>query len=138
MRFSKNKLDEISRPMTGMEIKELESRRDNRGWLDISARLALRIRRILRIEGMSQIELAQKMDVSPAQITKILSGKENLGIKTISKIEKALGHTLVEVPSDDNRKYVGIATNTSLNIHQSAKRIKRSAFSSVVAHNILS
>lgn len=138
MRFDAKKLDDISRPMSGMEIKELESRRDNWGWLAISERLALRIRRILRTEGMSQIELAQKMDVSPAQITKILSGKENLGIKTISKIEKALGHILVDIPSDDNKEYVGIAVNTSLKIHQPVKRINRSAFSSVVAHNILS
>ena len=138
MRFDKNKLDELSRPMSAKELKELESLRDNKEWLDISERLALKIRRILRTEGISQVEFAHKMEVSPAQITKILSGKENLGIKTISRIEKALGHTLVEVSIDENKGYIGLDTNTPLKIHQSAKCVKRSAFSSVVAHNILS
>ena len=49
--------------------------------------------------GMSQSELAVKMNVSPSQVAKILSGKENLGLKTIDKIESALGVSLISVPT---------------------------------------
>ena len=95
MKFNANKLKELSRPLSAAEKDELEFRKDNGEWLAISERLALKIRRILREKGLSQYELAEKMYVSPAQITKILSGKENLGIKTISKIERALGENLI-------------------------------------------
>jgi len=38
------------------------------------------------------------MGVSPQQISKILSGKENITLETICKIEEALGVELIEVP----------------------------------------
>jgi len=39
------------------------------------------------------------MGVTPQYINKIVKGKENLTLETIAKIEKALGITLIEVPS---------------------------------------
>ena len=41
----------------------------------------------LRKNNISKQEFAKMLDVTPAQVTKLLSGKENLGLKTISKIE---------------------------------------------------
>lgn len=76
-----------------------QKRTDNAEWLNTSAKIALNIRAVLRKLGISQVELAARMDVSPAQVTKILSGKENLGLKTIDKIENALGLPLISVPS---------------------------------------
>lgn len=35
------------------------------------------------------------MGVSSVQITKLLSGKENIGLQTIAKVERALGRSLV-------------------------------------------
>ena len=97
MKFNVEKLKQMSRPMTDEEKKDIEFRKENREWLAVSERLALKLRRILRTEGILQSELAERMGVTPAQVTKILSGKENLGLKTISKIENAIGHSLIEV-----------------------------------------
>lgn len=103
MKFNVEKLKQMSRPMSDEEKKDIEFRRDNREWLAISERLALKIRGILREEGISQMDLAARMKVTPAQVTKILSGKENLGLKTICKIEKAVGRGLIEVPMLNNQ-----------------------------------
>ena len=79
MKFNVEKLKQMSRPMTDEEKKDIEFRKENREWLAVSERLALKLRRILRTEGILQSELAERMGVTPAQVTKILSGKENLG-----------------------------------------------------------
>ena len=78
MKFNVEKLKQMSRPMTDEEKKDIEFRKENREWLAVSERLALKLRRILRTEGILQSELAERMGVTPAQVTKLLSGKENL------------------------------------------------------------
>ncbi|MCF8226228.1 MAG: helix-turn-helix transcriptional regulator [Bacteroidales bacterium] len=57
------------------------------------------IRRQKPINGMSQKKLAEDMGVSPQYINKVIKGKENLTLETISRIESVLGTTLIEVPS---------------------------------------
>lgn len=149
MKFNVEKLKQMSRQMTDEEKKGIDFRRENRDWLAISERLALKLRRILRSEGISQNELAARMVVSPAQVTKILSGKENLGLKTISKIEKAIGQNLIEVATEEVQSVVEFENRTVVssfkngryaNNHQVGPIISRrsNSFSSVVSHNICS
>lgn len=95
MNFNVEKMKEISRPMTQAERQEIEARNENRDWLALSAKFALMLRHILRTEKKTQKELAARMGVSCVQVTKILSGKENIGLQTIAKVEKALGRSLV-------------------------------------------
>jgi plasmid maintenance system antidote protein VapI len=95
MKFNVEKMKEISRPMTQDEQQEIENRNENRDWLALSAKFALLLRHILRTEKMTQTELAARMGVSCVQVTKLLSGKENIGLQTIAKVEKALGRSLV-------------------------------------------
>ena len=85
-------------------IQEAEWRHENRGWLDRSFEFALRVLGILKEKGMSQKELAEKMNVSAQQVSKILKGSENLTLETISKLEQALEVQLVNiVPSAEIR-----------------------------------
>ena len=100
MKFNVEKLKDIARPMTQEERQEIEFRNENRGWLTLSAKFALSVRQILRTEKITQTELASRMGVTCAQITKILSGKENLGLQTIAKVEKALGRSLITFSAD--------------------------------------
>jgi ribosome-binding protein aMBF1 (putative translation factor) len=95
MKFNVEKMKEIARPMTQEERQEIENRNENRDWLALSAKFALMVRHILRTEKMTQTELASRMGVSCVQVTKLLSGKENIGLQTIAKVEKALGRSLV-------------------------------------------
>ena len=45
---------------------------------------------------MTQASLAQKMECSQQYVSKVLKGKENLSLETISKIESALDIDLVK------------------------------------------
>jgi plasmid maintenance system antidote protein VapI len=53
---------------------------------------------VLDVKDMQQKELAEAMDVSPQQVSKIVKGKQNLKLETISKLEAALGIKLFEIP----------------------------------------
>ena len=101
MKFNHKKLQQIAKPLTEKERQEIEYHIENRDWLLLSVKLAMKIRRLINAEGISQSELARRMKVSPAQVTKILSGKENIGIKTIAKVESALGHSIMHVDVEE-------------------------------------
>lgn len=46
---------------------------------------------------MTQSELATKVGVSPQQVSKIVKGKENLSLETITKLEAALGINIISI-----------------------------------------
>ncbi len=97
MKFNLEKLQQLAQPLPDGERQQMEHQIENRDWLLLSVRLALKIRSLMAADGISQSELARRMGVTPAQVTKILSGQENLGLKTIAKVESALGKPLFSV-----------------------------------------
>lgn len=80
-------------------IKAAEYREANRAWLDLSSGIAIHILTALRKKNMTQKALSEALGLSPQYVNKILKGKENLTLETITKIEKVLSLTLIEVPS---------------------------------------
>ncbi len=99
MGFKMNRLKDVAKQLPEREQNELESRYENGDWQLKSSLIALEIHRYLRLNKMTQSELASKMGISPAMVTKLLSGKENLSLKTICGLEKALQIELLRVPS---------------------------------------
>jgi ribosome-binding protein aMBF1 (putative translation factor) len=71
-------------------------RRDNRDWLKKSAAIAVRVLDALKAQNLSQKELAERMSISPQQISKIAKGEENLTLETISNLEIALGIQIID------------------------------------------
>jgi len=57
---------------------------------------------------MTQKKLAKLMGVSPQYINKVVKGKENLTLETITKIEQVLGITLIEVPSFNTSQVIDV------------------------------
>lgn len=94
----RKKIDEIAVDDNGSWIEKARYRRENRAWLRKSQRIAVRILSVLNEKGMQQKELAEAMDVSPQQVSKIVKGKQNLTLETISKLEAVLGVKLFEIP----------------------------------------
>lgn len=70
---------------------------ENEAWLIRSSDIALRVLSTLDALNISQKELAERIGVSPQQVSKIVKGSENLTLETISKLEAALGVPLIEV-----------------------------------------
>ena len=56
-------------------------------------------------QGFSRAEVAARLGVSRAYVTKVLNGNPNLTIKTLLKLSDALGRELIiHFPSQVNRK----------------------------------
>lgn len=74
-------------------LEKNSDRVKNRAMLRESQLIAMKVLMKLDELGWSQRELAKRMDVSPQQITKIVSGKENLTIETQIKLQ-----TILDIP----------------------------------------
>lgn len=75
------------------KTKSLERNSDrnkNRAKLRESQNIALKVLFRLDELGWKQADLARRMGVSPQQISKIVSGKENLSTETITKLQTVL------------------------------------------------
>ncbi len=80
----------VSKGDTGT-LEHNQQRICNRAMLRESQQIALKVLMKLDDLGWSQKDLAKAMDVTPQQITKIVSGKENLTIETQIKLQNVLG-----------------------------------------------
>ena len=91
--FMKNtieKLREHASATSSLWLEEAESRAANRSWLRYSQNIAMLMLDKMEQTGMTQKQLAEKMKCSQQYVSKILKGKENLSLETLSKIEEAL------------------------------------------------
>ena len=111
MKTALEKINEIASKEVSPWLEKALERKRNRGWADrsfkIAVKILLEISRQKPLNGMTQKMLAEEMGVTPQYINKVVKGKENLTLETISKIEQVLGIILFEVPS----------TETSVIIH---------------------
>lgn len=76
--------------------EEAEFRRANKTWLRYSQHIALLMLDKMNMLGMNRKQLAEKMNCSPQYISKVLKGQENLSLETLSKIEIALGISIIK------------------------------------------
>lgn len=69
----------------------------NRAWIRLSQMIALAVLHVLRCAGLTKSDLAGLLGVSPAYVTRIVKGQENLTLETICRLQDALGVELIEV-----------------------------------------
>lgn len=77
-------------------------RTENKDWLELSFSIALCVVDEMERTGITQKELAKRMQVSPQQVSKILKGSENLTLETICKLNSVLGIQLITVTSSED------------------------------------
>ena len=75
--------------------EEAEWRRDNWSWLRHSQKIAVKVLLQMKQEGLTQKALAERMDCTQQYVSKILKGKENMSLDTLSKLEDALSINLI-------------------------------------------
>jgi ribosome-binding protein aMBF1 (putative translation factor) len=93
------KLSELASPEPSNWKAKAKYRRDNREWLKRSAAIAIKVLDALKNQGLTQKDLAERLNVSPQQISKIVRGEENLTLETITNLELALGiQILINTP----------------------------------------
>ena len=66
-------------------------RKENASWLRWSRQLAVTLIGYMQDNGLKRNDLAQRLQVSPQYVSKLLSGTENLSFKSIANIEERLG-----------------------------------------------
>lgn len=62
---------------------------DNDFWLKYSKYIAIKFVVYMRTNELTQQDIADKLDCSRQYVSKLLSGKLNLSLESIGKIEKA-------------------------------------------------
>ena len=75
--------------------EEAEWRRDKWSWLRHSQKIAVKVLLQMKQEGLTQKALAERMNCTQQYVSKILKGKENMSLDTLSKLEDALGINLI-------------------------------------------
>ena len=86
--------------------EEAKWRRDNWSWLRHSQKIAVKVLLQMKQEGLTQKALAERMNCTQQYVSKILKGKENMSLDTLSKLEDALGISLIY---DEQVAYPGMA-----------------------------
>lgn len=97
------KLTELASSETSTWKAKAKFRRDNREWLKRSTTIAVKVLDALKAQELTQKDLAERLDVSPQQINKIVKGEENLTLETITNLELALGIHIIINDSDHNK-----------------------------------
>lgn len=97
MKFNVDKFREMARPLNEKEQEAMNFIKENRSWLRLSCEIALKIREVLKEKGLTQADLATRMGVTAAQVSKLLSGKMNLELKTIDAVQQALGTSILTI-----------------------------------------
>jgi plasmid maintenance system antidote protein VapI len=87
----KEKLTSLASDQTSDWKARAQYRCENKEWQKKSAAIAILVLEALKAQNLSQKDLAEKLNVSPQQISKIVEGQENLTLETITNLEKALG-----------------------------------------------
>ena len=85
--------------------EKVDERIVNKVWQDKAFDIALRVIRHMRTNKISQVKLAEDMQMKPQSLNRILQGKENLTLETICRIEAALSIRLIEVVYSSTESY---------------------------------
>lgn len=70
---------------------------DSKIFVDKSMSILDRVWAIMRLKGINQKQLAELMGKSEAEISDITHGVQNFTLRTISKLESALGEEIIKV-----------------------------------------
>lgn len=115
VKINKDRLNSVARELTDNERQRMSERRKNRHWITASSAIAAKIKRQLRIKNITQLELAQILGITPANVTRYLNGKTNFELKTLVEIERAIGVHIIDrdvIPSENK----GCALNVNVSV----------------------
>jgi transcriptional regulator with XRE-family HTH domain len=91
-------------------LKQIRERTtpDQERFVDENMAIVDYIHQLLDEKKMKPIDLARKLEKTPAEISKWLSGTHNLTLQSITKIEAALDEDIIMTPVQAKSKYESI------------------------------
>lgn len=93
----KIQIEDLLSPEPSGWLKDAQWRSDNQAWLNISYGIALKVLISMRDQGKDKNWLAEQLNVTKKRISKMMKGKENFTIETITQLEKALNISLINL-----------------------------------------
>ena len=110
LRVNVDRLNCVARELTSEERNLMEARRRDRHWMSASSAIASKIKRHLRVNGITNMEFAEMLGITPANVTRYLNGKTNFELRTLVEIERALELHIIdrEVVPQKEKKAVAI------------------------------
>ena len=96
MKSIAQRLEEHASPTPSKWHELFDFLETNKSWLRHSQNIAMLMLDRMEELGMSQKQLAEKMNCSPQYISKVLRGRENLSLETLTKIENALEISIIK------------------------------------------
>lgn len=87
-----------------------------------------KIRLALEQKGWKALDLAKALDKSPSEVSKWLTGMHNLTLKSITKMETALGIDLINVAPVKEIQYVYLGTIKGGDLEQSISDYEESTY----------
>ena len=119
MSTNKKKFLKLVAEENSTAIAKTTERIENRPWLKESQEIALKILEKLGEIGLTQRQLAQRLGVSPQQVTKFVSGKENMTLATQKKLQEILDIPILATYYEQKLAAKGVSFKTVLNINTS-------------------
>lgn len=113
---NKDKLLSLVSKETTNTLKKIQKSRNNREMLTESQTIALKVLKRLDEWGWTQKDLAHKLKVSPQQVYKITSGKENFTLTTLMKLQEVLDIPILASYYEKNKANSTHATNSTLTV----------------------
>lgn len=89
-------VNRLSRPFTSEERETARRRKSDRYWKAASSAIAAKIMRQLRIKGMTRVQLAEELGITPANVTRYLNGTCNFELRTLVDIERVLDLQIID------------------------------------------
>ena len=74
---------------------EAEWRRENKAWLRHSQHIAVKVLSFMKREQLTQNSMAQRLGCTQQYVSRILKGKENMSLETLTKLEQAMGIQII-------------------------------------------
>lgn len=130
MKIDLRKLEQIAVDESSAESKIAAERKENGDMYKASFRIAMKVKRALRMKNMTQARLSELMGVDSSLVSKYLTGKANMELKTIVKIEKALGINIIDREiSPKKKKEVIILSNAYEKVETISQNIEEGRIS---------
>lgn len=82
-------------------IEKVRQDQSEKAWRKYASKFSIAVMRILRLDGIKQEDLAQKIHLNDEDLTDILKGKVNLDLKTMVAIQDALGEEIISIKNID-------------------------------------
>lgn len=85
-------------------IKQIlvETPKETEIFVKLYADIVVRIYQILKEKGITQKELATRLDKTPSEISKWLNGNHNFTLRSLSKLQAELDEIILYVPKKDS------------------------------------